>query len=221
MESTNLTDYYEVLQLSPNADAHTVERVFRILAKRLHPDNHETGDAESFNQLREAHTVLSDPDKRAEYDVHYEEVRGRIWQIFDQASAADSFEGDKRVFDGILSLLYVARRRDVAHCGMGPVELERMLGCPGEHLDFHIWYLIKKNWIKRLDTGQLALTVEGVDEVVSGSLLLKRDRLLTGTIERAENGDHGDSDGVTSPDQIEGGTKIESSGDSTEEPSDS
>jgi len=36
-------DFYEVLQLSPNADPDTVHRVFRVLAQRFHPDNKETG----------------------------------------------------------------------------------------------------------------------------------------------------------------------------------
>lgn len=213
MEPTSLLDYYEVLQLSPNADSDTIERVFRILAKRLHPDNHETGDAERFNQLREAYAVLSDPEKRAEYDVHYDELRGRIWQIFDQASASDSFEGDKRIFEGVMSLLYVSRRRDVDHAGMGPLDIERMLGCPGEHLDFHLWYLKQKGWIEVLDNGQVALTVAGVDEVVSGNLLLKRDRLLTGETQNA-NGDEAQPE-EAGPDQIEGGTRIE--GDSESE----
>ena len=38
----NGLDYYEVLQISPNAEAETIQRVFRILAARYHPDNPET-----------------------------------------------------------------------------------------------------------------------------------------------------------------------------------
>ena len=173
-------DYYEVLQLSPSADQEMIERVYRLLAKRYHPDNSVTGNVERFNQLREAFTVLSDPELRPAYDVQYEELRGRLWQVFDQDSATNSFEGDKRMFDGLMSLLYVQRRRSVEHAGLGLIELERMLGCPAEHLDFHVWYLKQKGWIERLENGHLALTVEGVDQVVSGDLMLKRDRLLTG-----------------------------------------
>src|SRR5258706_18025 len=39
-------DYYEVLQISPNAEPETVDREFRILPARYHPANPETGDAE-------------------------------------------------------------------------------------------------------------------------------------------------------------------------------
>jgi hypothetical protein len=62
-------DYYEVLQLSPNADAETISRVYRMLAFRYHPDNAKTGNSEMFLRLSEAHQILSDPEKRASYDV--------------------------------------------------------------------------------------------------------------------------------------------------------
>ena len=66
--STAPTDYYEFLQISPNADADTIHRVYRFLAARLHPDNIETGHAENFQLLKKAYDVLSDPARRAEYD---------------------------------------------------------------------------------------------------------------------------------------------------------
>jgi DnaJ-like protein/PilZ domain-containing protein len=61
-----LLDCYEVMQLSPNADAETVSRVYRLLAFRYHPDNKETGNSEMFLRLSEAHEILSDPEKRAQ-----------------------------------------------------------------------------------------------------------------------------------------------------------
>ena len=56
------TDYYEILQLSPKADQETIERVYRLLAKRYHPDNKHTGDDHKFNLLTEAYRALSDPE---------------------------------------------------------------------------------------------------------------------------------------------------------------
>ena len=51
MAVPDATDHYEILQLSPRADQATIQRVFRLLAKRFHPDNHESGDADRFKQL--------------------------------------------------------------------------------------------------------------------------------------------------------------------------
>ena len=123
-------DYYEVLQLSQTANADTVERVYRLLAKRYHPDNRETGDVDKFTAVRQAFEVLSDSTLRAEYDVKSDDNRSMMWKIFDQTSAADARESDRRIFHGILSLLYVARRRQPEDGGLGVMHLEKMLGCP-------------------------------------------------------------------------------------------
>ena len=171
-------DYYEVLQLSQTANADTVERVYRLLAKRYHPDNHETGDVDKFTSVRQAYEVLSDPGLRAEYDVKYDDNRSTMWRIFDQGSAADSREADRRIFNGILSLLYIARRRQPEDGGLGVVYLEKMLGCPQQHLDFPLWYLRQRGLVQILPTGMLAITVDGIDKLQERELELPADRLI-------------------------------------------
>ena len=172
-------DYYEILQLSPKADQDTIDRVYRALVKRYHPDNRETGNSEKFRQVVEAYRVLSDLENRAAYDVHYDENRALVLKIVDDASQPDGYEGDRRIFDGILSLLYMSRRRDPNRSGMGIVQLEQMLGYPAEHLEFHMWYLRQKGWIERLENGLLAITVSGVDHVIEQkNLFLRSDRLI-------------------------------------------
>jgi hypothetical protein len=178
MPQAPFVDFYDVLQLSPNATAETVERVYRLLAKRYHPDNQDSGDSRRFAEVHDAFLTLSDPERRAQYDVVYEQQRGQLWKIFDQQSASDGRNEDRRVFHGVLSLLYVAKRRDPHKGGMGVVNLERLLGVPQQHLDFPLWYLKKRGWIELLDNGQLAITVDGVDKVASQDLELPADRLL-------------------------------------------
>jgi curved DNA-binding protein CbpA len=173
------SDHYEALQLSRNADRETVDRVYRILAKRYHPDNQETGDASKFAMIAEAHRVLSDPDQRAVYDARYDEYHGAIIKIFDEAPRSNPYSADQRIFDAILSLLYIARRRDANAGGLGIVQLERMIGCPAEHLEFHVWYLREKQFIQRLENGLFSITAHGVDSVIAqDTLSLRRDRLI-------------------------------------------
>lgn len=174
-------DYYETLQLSSNADGETIDRVYRILVRRYHPDNQETGDPEKFTRIVKAHEILSDPDARASYDVTYEENRSSTLKIFEETSNPDGQEGDKRIFDGVLSVLYTSKRRDAGRGGIGIVQLERLLACPSKHLEFHIWYLREKGWIERLENGMFSITASGVDRVMEQEgMFLRKDRLLGG-----------------------------------------
>lgn len=63
-------DYYEILEISRNADSHTIKKSYRALALRYHPDRNP-GDAaaeEKFKKINEAYEVLIDDEKRGVYD---------------------------------------------------------------------------------------------------------------------------------------------------------
>lgn len=62
-------DYYEVLGISKNASQDEIKSAFRKLAKQYHPDRNKEPDAEAkFKEVNEAYEVLSDENKRANYD---------------------------------------------------------------------------------------------------------------------------------------------------------
>ena len=69
MTTTGEVDYYEVLQVSDTAEPETINRVYRIFAQRYHPDNQETGNEARFREITEAYHILSNPEKRAQYDA--------------------------------------------------------------------------------------------------------------------------------------------------------
>ncbi len=171
-------DHYEVLQLAQSAEPETIERVYRLLAKRYHPDNADSGNEDVFREVQEAYEVLVDPEARAAYDVQYDRNRSLQWNIFSQANAPGDQEDDRRIFRGVLSLLYAARRRRPRDGGLGAVDLERMLGVPREHLEFPNWYLKKKGLIEVLDSGQFAITVDGIDSIHSREMAVPDNRLL-------------------------------------------
>lgn len=157
-------DYYEVLQLSPNADQETIQRVYRLLAQRFHPDNQDSGNQEMFRRILEAYQVLSDPAKRAAYDVDYSATRRLRWKIFDQGRSAQGVEAERRKRKGILELLYTKRAHQPAQPSMTLLDMEDLLGVAREHLEFSLWYLKESGLVTRADNGRYAITVKGVEE---------------------------------------------------------
>ena len=66
MASNN--SYYDILGVSKSASDAEIKSAFRKLAKKYHPDNKETGDEAKFKEIGEAYAVLSDENKRHQYD---------------------------------------------------------------------------------------------------------------------------------------------------------
>jgi hypothetical protein len=175
-----VADYYEALQISPNADPDMIHRVYRLLAQRYHPDNAETGDEKIFRALTEAYRVLSDAEKRAAYDVSLQSQRRLRWRIFDQRQAAIGKAAEKSKRKGILDLLYTKRCNEPEKPAMTLHEIEDLLGCPREQLEFSIWYLKENGLIARQDNGRVAVTAKGVDwaEQEEAAQQLRADHLL-------------------------------------------
>lgn len=178
--SDDFADFYEVMQLSPNADLDTIHRVYRMLAQRYHPDNTDTGAEEMFKILLQAYQVLTDPEQRAAYDVRHRSRHRRQWKIFDQTTATQGAEAERHKRRGILSLLYNKRINDPHHPSLNLLELEDLLGCPREHLECSLWYLREMDWIGRADNGRHSITAKGFDQVeATGGASLGPGRLLT------------------------------------------
>ena len=97
-------DYYEILEVSPNANSGSVERMFRYLAQLYHPDNPETGDRARFDLVLEAHATLKDPVKRAQYDIQYKDhlaLASSWWRKLETSRRRKGF-GDSEQADGDL-----------------------------------------------------------------------------------------------------------------------
>ena len=178
MEASEFIDYYEILEISPNANSGTIERMYRYFAKLYHPDNQDTGDRLHFDAVLEAHNTLKDPVKRAQFDIQHKNHSEFRWKLAKEAGNSKGVERDGEIQNKLLSILYVKRRQDINDPGIGDLELERLLGCPAEQLDFHIWYLKEKRWIGRTEDGTLAITAEGVDRANSELHRKTSNRLL-------------------------------------------
>jgi len=67
---TYIKDYYQTLQVHPEAEVEVIQAAYRRLAAKYHPDINKAPDAgERMAQINIAYEVLSDPQRRVEYDV--------------------------------------------------------------------------------------------------------------------------------------------------------
>jgi hypothetical protein len=157
-------DLYDLLQVSPKADFDTIHRVYRMLAQRFHPDNAVTGDETKFHKLLHAYEVLSNPERRAAYDVQLAGHRRKLWNTFRNQSEGDGIGAERRKRSLILSVMYRKRQRSPEQPYVSAHELEQLLGIEKEHLEFTFWYLREKGFALRSDSGRYSITAAGVEE---------------------------------------------------------
>ena len=163
------TNYYEFLQISPKAEQATIQRVYRFLASRYHPDNPETGDAEKFLLLKHAFEVLSDPKRRAAYDLSRPAHEPHPNPAFESIDYMDGIDGEVNRRLAVLSLLYSKRRACPDEPRVSLADVEQRMGFPREYLDFATWYLKSKKYITKEDNSDFELTALGVDYVESNA----------------------------------------------------
>ncbi len=185
-EAHSFVDFYELMQISPNAELETIQRVHRILAARYHPDNSETGNLRKFHLLQQAYGVLSNGQTRAAYDLYRQGQHLRPLSIFLSKEFAIGIDGEANRRLGLLCLLYNKRRSVPDAPGISLLELESLMAVPREHLIFTLWYLCEKATVRRDDQSNYVVTAEGIDYVEAN---LSSNTVLHKLLKAAESGD--------------------------------
>jgi curved DNA-binding protein len=166
-ESILATDHYEILRLGLQADDETIERVYRTLANRFHPDNTGTGDAETFLRVRDAYETLSNPARRAEYNALRQGIRGSARFRLRGRDFFDGVRGEQNRRLAALCLLYRQRISTYESPGLTILDLEQLTGCTREELGSALWYLCEKKWANFGDATEYTITAAGFDVVES------------------------------------------------------
>ena len=149
-------DYYEVLNVERGTPQDEIKKAFRKLAFQYHPDRNKEPDAEDkFKEISEAYAILSDPEKKQQYDMFgHAGIRGRystedifrgvnLRDIFTEFGFGDDLLG--RIFGGLCreddgdrpreTEREVHRVDDAVVDLLRHEALERAHGADGEHLD--------------------------------------------------------------------------------------
>ncbi len=154
---------------------------YHHFAKMYHPDNVETADEERFYEIVEAYKSLKDPSDRDKYDAIYADQPVRQGAAFNQAFELGLDEktalNDAEVQNNLLLALYRRRREYPTDAGLVGWLLQESLGIDEKSLEFHIWFLKSKDFINIDEQGKLAITVTGVDQIVSQSRMKKAETL--------------------------------------------
>ncbi|RME47351.1 MAG: J domain-containing protein [Deltaproteobacteria bacterium] len=135
---TSVKDYYDILGVSKTASTEEIKKAYRKLALKYHPDrNKEDPEAErKFKEISEAYAVLSDPEKRKEYDqfgaegFHQKFSQEDIFRNFD---FSDIFEGLNIRFGGFEDLFGGRGRRRGQRGGFDPFSRFGFPGGEGSH----------------------------------------------------------------------------------------
>ena len=90
-----MPNYYDILEVARTADEKDIRQAYRKKARQYHPDVNpgDRSAEDKFKLINEAHSVLSDPDKRRKYDKY-----GDRWEQADQLDAAEArsrFDGSR------------------------------------------------------------------------------------------------------------------------------
>jgi curved DNA-binding protein CbpA len=181
-------NYYELLQLSPNAEQLVITKIYRLLAAYYHPDNRQTGNEEKFKSVLKAYEVLSDPAKRSRYNIEllgsdgqksahprpegpaegaagsHEELRAKFG-VRSERALGDEGLSERELRRLMLMVLYDVRRNTPGNPQVSMLVLAELLGCSVDNLEFSNWYLKEKGYIRISESADFSITIAGVDHV--------------------------------------------------------
>ena len=190
-KASEFIDHYAVLGVAPDCDAKALERAYRELAHQFHPDHGDSADVIRLQMVIAAYRALRDPESREAYDALHAAAHGTVREpLSDQpvpgAENQPSPASDAEAHERILAMLYQNRRENSREAGVIGYYIQQMLGCTDESYDFHLWYLKAKGFIETTEHGTVAITIAGVDEVISNSRRTEAIKLLTEREDKAD-----------------------------------
>ena len=83
-----MKNYYEILQVDKNASDEIIDKAYKHLAKKYHPDlqpkDKKTCSEEKLKQINEAYSILSNKERRMEYDEKFKTRDTDIYELYDK-----------------------------------------------------------------------------------------------------------------------------------------
>lgn len=195
MERGTEIDYYELLMISSAADKPMVEWAVRLMLTR-YAKNKETADEKKAELVKQAYRTLADPKRREAYDQERERKLGdrrKPQNNGDLAGEVDQYERpsdapeldrirvrhtataaevvlQQKLRQGVISCLYdiVIRRPRNPELDRG--EIARAVGVRHDDLEFTIWFLRERQFLRTTTQGAYTITSAGVEWAEAGGI---------------------------------------------------
>jgi DnaJ domain len=163
----NFQDHYALLGIDPESVSETMHGAYVALARKYHPKNLLTGDAEMFEAVNLAYEVLTDPVRRREFDELHHVGQEASGPKFSGVEFFDALGRDAILRSAILCLLYDRRRTRPSAPGVSMRIIETMVEATAVELSSALWYLKQRGLAASDDKSSLQITADGMDFLVS------------------------------------------------------
>jgi curved DNA-binding protein CbpA len=160
-------DHYALLGIGPESVTETMHQAYAALARKYHPKNPLTGDADMFDAINMAYEVLSDPVRRREFDELHHVGQEAGGPKFSGVEFFNALGRDAGLRSAILCLLYDRRRTRPSAPGVSMRSIEIMVEATAVELSSALWYLKQRGLAASDDKSSLQITADGMDYLVS------------------------------------------------------
>ena len=156
-------DYEEVLRAGASGQFERVEKLYRSLAFRYHPDNRDTGDSETFLRMKEAFRILSPSQPR--------HVDSAVSRPAPALCGPDAYREQRGRRLAVLGTLYRKRADDFRNATLSVDDLQNLTGMGTDEMGFVLWYLLEKGAVSLSGySSDYAISAAGVDLMETVSL---------------------------------------------------
>ncbi len=161
--TVKFNDHYAILGVDAAADDDIIQRAYARMLEKFGPDNIDTRDDEKMALVKAAHDVLSDPEKRKEFDALKGLAGDRGRPMFTGPDFFDILGQGVGLRIALLCIFYDRRRNKPFTPALSMRHIEAMVEGSLEALTFALWYLKQRGYVINDDKSNVMITVEGMD----------------------------------------------------------
>jgi len=155
-----------MLGVDQQSVSETIQQAYAKLAQKYHSRNSATGDTEMFKAVNQAYEVLSNPERRREFDKLHGITQEGASPKFSGFAFFDALGQDAVQRAAILCLLYDRRRARPSAPGLAMRQVDVMVEATPVELSAAVWYLKQRGFVLSDDQSNLQITVDGMDFLV-------------------------------------------------------